>query len=98
MIEVTMLPQRVENVRVRKQNGEMAIFNILTADYFLLNETGVFIWNLCDGKHTTGEIIERVKEEFEDLPSEEVVAEETKRLIEKLYERELVELRDPEGE
>ncbi len=92
MLENNMRPKKVENVRVRKQNGEMAIFNILTADYFLLNETGVFIWKLCDGNHTIIEIVEKMKEEFEDFPSVEKVIEDTQNLIQTLQEKQLIEV------
>jgi len=92
MLENNMRPKKVENVRVRKQNGEMAIFNILTADYFLLNETGVFIWKLCDGNHTIIEIVEKMKEEFEDFPSVEKATEDTQNLIQTLQEKELIEV------
>lgn len=92
MFESNARPKRAENVRTRKQDGEEAVFNILTADYFILNETGAFIWGLCDGNHTIAEIVEKMKEQFEDLPPEEKVMEEIHNLIKKLQEKELVEV------
>jgi len=42
--------------------------------YFSLNEVGGMVWDLCDGVHTVGEVIDAVCAEF-DAPPDTVEAD-----------------------
>jgi hypothetical protein len=46
---------------------------------YTLNETGSFVWDLLDGKHTVAELIEAVVAEFE--VARDVAAADVNRLI-----------------
>ncbi|MCA9192637.1 MAG: PqqD family protein [Planctomycetales bacterium] len=53
------------NVRTRLVDGEILLLDDETVYVHELNETGGFVWNLCDGKLSTNEIAQRFSDEFE---------------------------------
>jgi SynChlorMet cassette protein ScmD len=56
---------------LREEFDDWAIlFDPDTGNAFGLNPTGVFIWKLLDGKHAPEEIVDRLKEEADDVPPE----------------------------
>ena len=65
-------PVRNPFVVLREEFDDWAIlFDPDTGNAFGLNPTGVFIWKLLDGHHTINEVVERIRDEAEDV-SEDV--------------------------
>jgi hypothetical protein len=48
------------------------VFNPDTDQIKVLNQTGVFIWRICDGSHEVESIIARVRETFDKVPEDQV--------------------------
>ena len=48
------------------------VFNSDTDQIKVLNQTGFFIWRLCDGSHDMESIIARVRETFDEVPEDQV--------------------------
>ncbi|MBU7023034.1 MAG: PqqD family protein [Theionarchaea archaeon] len=83
-------PKRVSHVRPREQGDDLALFNVMTAQYFVVNEVGREIWNLCTGDHTIREIAQEIQTKIEGAPSFDEVLADTKELIEDLKNKNLV--------
>ena len=58
-------------VREEDEDGAL-IFNPDTDQIRVINPTGFFIWNLCDGGNDLTGIILAVKESFKDVPDDKV--------------------------
>jgi hypothetical protein len=48
------------------------VFNPDTDQIKVFNQTGFFIWRLCDGSHDMESIIARVRETFDEVPEDQV--------------------------
>jgi hypothetical protein len=48
------------------------VFNPDTDQIKVLNQTGFFIWQLCDGSYVMESIIARVQETFDEVPEDQV--------------------------
>ena len=48
------------------------VFNPDTDQIKVLNQTGFFIWQLCDGSRDMESIIARVQETFDEVPEDQV--------------------------
>ncbi len=53
------------------QDGAL-VFNPDTDQIKVFNQTGFFIWRLCDGSHDMEKIIARVREGFDGVPEDQV--------------------------
>jgi len=62
-----------------------------TGELKILNETGAFIFKLCDGKHTKEDIIKGVLREFE-IDDEKELRKDVEVFLEELKEKRLVGL------
>mgnify|MGYP000238681516 CR=1 FL=1 len=67
------------------------LFHPVTGEVKILNETGAFIFKLCDGKHTKEDIIRNVIEAFEAQSPDEVV-KDVENFLKETREKELVGL------
>ncbi len=56
------LPARREDVWIRRTSEESALLNPRTGAVFLLNDTALAIWDLCDGDTRPEEMVEAVVE------------------------------------
>lgn len=64
---------RNPDVVLREEDPDGALlFNPDTNQIRVINPTGLFVWNRCDGNHTFPQIISEMKEAFEDVPEGEV--------------------------
>ena len=75
MISVSSIPSHSPRVVFRRINDECLLIpltdNIADMDsLYRLNETGVFIWELIDGKRDIRDITARMAEEFDVGPDE----------------------------
>jgi hypothetical protein len=48
------------------------LFNPDTNQVKVVNTTGLFIWKLCDGRHSFEAIVGSMQESFEDAPPDQV--------------------------
>jgi coenzyme PQQ biosynthesis protein PqqD len=63
---------------------------VLTPEGILsFNTVASYVWILCDGKHTVGEIIEKVRGKFSG--DEEKIKTDIHKFINKLYEKKLID-------
>lgn len=85
-------PKRVSHIRTREQGRELAIFNILTAGYSVLNSTGRAVFERCDGSRTVETIADELRSACVDAPPKEVVLQDTLELIEHLRAQNLIEV------
>ena len=51
------------------------VFNPDTDQIKVINQTGFFIWQLCDWSHDMESIIARVQETFDEVPEDQVSAQ-----------------------
>ena len=72
-------PVRRRDVWLRNTKDEIAVYNPGTGDVYLLNETALAIWDLCDGDTWPEEMIDAVCL-VSGLPRE-VVAEDVGRIL-----------------
>jgi hypothetical protein len=61
------------DVSLREEDEEGGLlFNPDTNQVKVLNNTGICIWKLCDGKHSIQSFIETIQSEFDQVPDESV--------------------------
>jgi len=74
---------------LREEFDDWAIlFDPDTGNAFGLNPTGVFIWKHLDGKHGTEDIINKLRDEAEDVPED--ASEHARQFIASLEQQGLV--------
>ena len=67
------LYMRNPDVVLREEDPDGGLlFNPDTNQVKVVNTTGLFIWKLCDGKHSLEAIAAALQEAFEDTPAEAV--------------------------
>ena len=74
----TQSPRYLRNpdVVIHEEDPDGAlVFNPDTDQIKVLNQTGFFIWQLCDGSYDMESIIARVKETFDEIPEDQVSAQ-----------------------
>lgn len=74
---------------LREEFDDWAIlFDPDTGNAFGLNPTGVFIWKLLDGRHNPDDIVNRLREEADNVPED--AGEHARRFIASLEQQGLV--------
>ena len=58
-------------LREEDQDGAL-LFNPDTNQVKVINNTGLFIWNLCDGNHEIASMAAALKEAFANVPDDKV--------------------------
>jgi PqqD family protein of HPr-rel-A system len=82
-------PIRRKDVWLRNTKDEIAVYNPGTGDVYLLNETALAIWDLCDGETKPDEMMTAICD-VTSLPPE-VVAEDVERILLEFDTAELIE-------
>jgi PqqD family protein of HPr-rel-A system len=82
-------PVRRRDVWLRNTKDEIAVYNPGTGDVYLLNETALAIWDLCDGETRPEEMMTAICD-VTGLPSE-VVAEDVERILLEFDTAELID-------
>jgi PqqD family protein of HPr-rel-A system len=82
-------PVRRTDVWLRNTKDEIAVYNPGTGDVYLLNETALAIWDLCDGETKPEEMMNAICD-ITSLPPE-VVAEDVERILLEFDTAELIE-------
>ncbi len=73
----------------RQEQDEALLFNPDNADIVVINSTGCFIWNLCNGKNRKKDIVNSLVEEFDVSPSK--AEEDLLKFLAELENKKLVE-------
>jgi hypothetical protein len=76
----------------REEEDGAIVLDPETGELKILNETGAFIFKLCDGKHTEEDIVKKLVYEFEVEDNEKVLEEHVGAFLEELHEKRLVGL------
>lgn len=82
-------PVRRKDVWLRNTKDEIAVYSPATGDVYLLNETALAIWDLCDGETRPEEMMTAICE-VTGLPPE-VVAEDVERILLEFDHAELID-------
>jgi PqqD family protein of HPr-rel-A system len=82
-------PVQRTDVWLRNTKDEIAVYNPGTGDVYLLNETALAIWDLCDGQTKPEEMMTAICD-LTSLPPE-VVAEDVDRILLEFDTAELIE-------
>ncbi len=62
------VPIKNSKITARKESdGNAILFDHEKNSIFILNQTGLFIWNLCDGNHNVNKIIEKISISFSGI-------------------------------
>jgi len=70
---LSCLYARNPDVVVKEEDEDGAlVFNPDTDRILVLNPTGFFIWQQCDGSRTLAEIVQTVADNFTDIPHDEM--------------------------
>ena len=83
-------PKRLDHVVWKVLEGRGVLLNLENGAYFEVNPVGLSIWEKCDGKKSSGAIVQSVAREFkEDL---ERVQRDFSRFAAELKRRKLLEV------
>ena len=82
-------PMRRKDVWLRQSKKENAVYNPATSEVYLLNDTALAIWHLCDGETRPEEMMNAICD-LTGLPPE-VVAEDLERILLEFDKAELIE-------
>lgn len=81
--------RRAKGVSWREVDGEAVILHFKTGAYYSLNEVGLKIWELCDGKKNVQDIQSAVTSQYQGEPGR--IESEVDRFVRQLYKEKLVE-------
>ncbi len=84
-----MKPKLREGLYIREIKDEKALYDKETGTVHFLNHTAAFIAELCDGHHTTNDIVTELLKKY-DVPHETAV-KDVETVLNNLEENEIVE-------
>jgi hypothetical protein len=87
---INSIPIRTENVISRQIDDEAVLVSPEQGEVKVINQTGVLIWESCDGHTSVGQLVEIVCSEY--LVDQEVAQVDVLAFLEALHERGLVSL------
>lgn len=76
-----MYPLRKDKIVFREEGDEALLFNPDTGQIKLLNYTGIFIWKLCDGKHSVKDMEEVIRCEFEEVGDKDIIQRDIREFL-----------------
>lgn len=66
-IETHLKPKPAQEILIKRLNDGAILYEPEKDKIHTLNKTAAYIWTLCDGVTTVGEIIEQIKIEFREF-------------------------------
>lgn len=81
--------KRIKNVSWREVDGEGVVLHFKTGAYYSLNEVGLKIWELCDGKKSVQDIQSAVTSQYKGERGR--VERDVDRFVRQLYKEKLIE-------
>ncbi|WP_433803628.1 pyrroloquinoline quinone biosynthesis peptide chaperone PqqD [Actinomycetospora sp. CA-084318] len=88
-VSVTGVPRLGRGVKFRYDKARERHVLLLPETVVVLNATGTAILELCDGRRTVADIVDALREQYGEVPEEQVVA-----YLAKLAERRHLEILD----
>ena len=64
MTELNEKPKKRDDIVSQELGDEVMLYDSGHAKMHVLNHTGYFIWNLCDGSHTLKDIVDKMHSLF----------------------------------
>lgn len=84
-------PRLKEDVVMLSEDGFVALLNERADEIHILNESGAYIVGLCDGKHTTADIVDGVLSTFEPVPGRDEVVRDVLSTLSVLEEKQVLD-------
>lgn len=82
-----------KNIVFRQEGRNALLFDPETGIVRILNETGIFIWKLCNGKYTFNEILKQLIGNYEvHCKKKDKIVKECKNFISSLKEKNLIQV------
>ncbi len=76
-------PRRVTEYRLEQLDDELLLFHPGKRQVFYCNETASMIWQLCDGQHSTEEIIQLLIDSYPESANE--IAKDVQSTLEQFH-------------
>ena len=90
VLEAQSMPQRKPDYRLEMLDEELLLYHPSETKIFRFNETASLIWGLCDGEHSTEEIINLLSEAYPE--SAESIASDVETTLKEFLEQGCIEL------
>jgi hypothetical protein len=58
-------PQRGQGILSQEAQGQTVLLRLDDGSYYALDEVGARVWELCDGRHSLGDVVATLCAEFE---------------------------------
>lgn len=84
-----MVYTKNQKISSRQLGNEIMLYDSENDKVHILNETGIIIWNLLDGKNSLDNIKEKLSKQFPEVKSEEIL-KDVNEIIEKLTREGLI--------
>jgi len=85
-------PKKKEHVRIRPQMDDFAVFDTLTARFFVINEIGYNVFNECDGTKKVKEITDIIYDKCIEKPEKAEIQNDIIEMISMLEKYDLIEV------
>jgi hypothetical protein len=82
--------KQAEDCLLEDMDGEVLVYNTVTAETLHLNGPSAIVWRMCDGERSTAEIIELVEQAFPDQLAQ--IAQDIENVVRDLHQRQVLEL------
>jgi hypothetical protein len=89
MIERESRPRRRDRVLTQRAAGTVVLLDLDGGQYYSLDEVSARVWEMCDGEHEVGGIVQSISTEY-DAPVETIYEDVMAFLEEMLDEKLLV--------
>jgi hypothetical protein len=88
MIDARSRPRRRERVLTQTAAGTLVLLDLDGGQYYSLDEVSARVWELCDGEHGVGGIVETIGTEY-DAPVE-TIYEDVLAFVEEMMDEKLL--------
>jgi hypothetical protein len=88
MIGPESRPRRRERVLTQRAAGTLVLLDLDGGQYYSLDEVSARVWELCDGEHGVGGIVESISAEYD--ASAETIYEDVLAFLEEMMDEKLL--------
>jgi len=81
--------KKAKKIECKEVEGETILFNEKKHEFFILNETGTFIWKKINGKNTEKQISSMLAKKYNK--KEEKILADVKEILKKMISMKLIE-------
>ena len=93
MIEQESRPRRRDRVLTQRAAGTVVLLDLDGGQYYSLDEVSARVWEMCDGEHAVGGIVEAISAEY-DAPVE-TIEEDVLAFLEEMLDEKLLVAGEP---